>query len=126
MLAWYFARLLLIRDLRSHIHFAGIFARECDIYWNRRPAFSVYLTRFSARGPVVTTYVSQAAKGVRSSQNTLLDIFQRIEMFFGRFGVYTEVEPTPEMLNMMVQITAEVLSILGIATKEIKQGRTSE
>jgi hypothetical protein len=47
-------------------------------------------------------------------------------MFFGRLEVYTEVDPTPEMMDMMAQITAEVLSILGIATKEIKQGRTSE
>ena len=84
-----------------------------------------YLRVVSA-GPVVTTYVSQAAKDVRPSQNTLFDIFQRIEMFFARLEVYTEVEPTPEMMDMMVQITVEVLSILGIATKEIKQGRTSE
>jgi hypothetical protein len=47
-------------------------------------------------------------------------------MFFRRLEVYTEVEPTPEMVEMMVQITVEVLSTLGIATKEIKQGRTSE
>ena len=47
-------------------------------------------------------------------------------MFFRRLEVYTEVEPTPEMMDLMVQITVEVLSILGIATKEIKQGRTSE
>ena len=69
---------------------------------------------------------SQAAKDVRSSQNTVLDIFERIEMFFRRLEVYTGVEPTPEMVDMMVQITAEVLSILGIATKETKQGRMSE
>ena len=41
-------------------------------------------------------------------------------------AVYTEVEPTPEMMDIMVQITVEVLSILGIATKEIRQSRTSE
>ena len=105
---------------------AGIFARECDFYWNWRPHFSMYPFQLSARGPVVTTSVSQTAKDVQSSQNTLLDIFQRIEMFFGRLEVYTEVEPTPEMMDMMVQITVEILSILGIATKEIKQGRTSE
>jgi len=29
-------------------------------------------------------------------------------------------------MDMMVKIMVEVLSILGIATKEIKQGRTSE
>ncbi|KAI0281983.1 hypothetical protein BGY98DRAFT_1094591 [Russula aff. rugulosa BPL654] len=50
-------------------------------------------------------------------------IFERIEMFFRRLEVYTEVEPTPEMMDMMVQITVEVLSILGIATEEIKRGR---
>ena len=74
----------------------------------------------------VTAYVPQAAKDVRASQNTVLDIFERIEMFFRRLDVYTEVELTPEMMDMMVQITVEVLSILGIATKEIRQGRTSE
>ena len=71
-------------------------------------------------------YVSQAAKDVRASQSTILDIFERIEMFFLRIVVYTEVDPTPEMMDMMAQITVEVLSILGIAMKGIKQGRTSE
>ena len=78
------------------------------------------------RGPIVTVYVSQAAKDVRASHNTVLDIVERIEMFFRRLEVYIEVDPTPEMMEMMAQITAEVLSILGIATKEIKQGRTSK
>ncbi|KAI0277573.1 hypothetical protein BGY98DRAFT_610113 [Russula aff. rugulosa BPL654] len=67
-----------------------------------------------------------AAKDVRANQNTVLDIIERIEMFFRRLEVYTEVEPTPEMMDIMVQITVEVLSILGIATKEIKQGRTKK
>ena len=70
--------------------------------------------------------MSQASKDVRGSQNTVLDIFQRIEMFFRRLEVHTKVEPTPEMTDMMVQITVEVLSILGIALKEVKQGRMSE
>ena len=33
--------------------------------------------------------------------------------------------PTREMMNVIIQIMVEVLSILGIVTKEIKQGRTS-
>ncbi|KAI0268068.1 hypothetical protein BGY98DRAFT_1180498 [Russula aff. rugulosa BPL654] len=64
-----------------------------------------------------------AAKGARASQNTLIDIFERIEMFFRRLEVYTRVSPTTEMMDIMIQIMVEVLSILGIATKEIKQGR---
>jgi hypothetical protein len=71
------------------------------------------------------TYISQAAKDVRKSQDTLVDIFERIEMFFRRLEIYTEVPPTTEMMDIIIQIMVEVLSILGIATKEIKQGRMS-
>jgi hypothetical protein len=69
---------------------------------------------------------SQTAKNVRASQDTLLDIFGRIEMFFRRLEMYTEVPLTTEMMDIIIQIVVEVLSILGIATKEIKQSRTSE
>ena len=68
----------------------------------------------------------QAARDVHSSQDALIDIFERVENFFQRLEVYTEVPPTPEMINMMVKIMVEILSILGIAMKDIKQGRTSE
>ena len=62
----------------------------------------------------------------RASQNTLIDMFERIEMFFRRLEVYTQVPPTAEMMDILIQIMVEVLSILGIATKEIKQGLLSE
>ena len=68
----------------------------------------------------------QATKDVRASQDTLIDVFERIEMFFRRLDVYAAVPPTNEMLDVIIQIMAEVLSILGIATKEIKQGRMSK
>jgi hypothetical protein len=72
------------------------------------------------------TYISQAAKDVRASQDTLIDIFERIEMFFRRLEIYTEVPQTTEMMDLVIKIMVEVLCILAIATKEIKQGRTSE
>ena len=71
-------------------------------------------------------YISQAAKDARASQDTLIDIFERIEMFFRRLEIYTEVPPTIEMTDMIIQIMVEVLSILGIATKEVKRGRISK
>ena len=46
--------------------------------------------------------------------------------FFRRLEIYTEVPPTTEMMDTIILIMVEVLSILGIATKEIKQGRMSE
>ena len=47
-------------------------------------------------------------------------------MLFLRLGIYTEVPSTTEMKDIMVQIMVEVISILGIATKEIKQGKMSK
>jgi hypothetical protein len=47
-------------------------------------------------------------------------------MFFRRLETYTEVPLTTEMTDVIIEIMAEVLSVLGIATKEMKQGRTSE
>jgi hypothetical protein len=63
---------------------------------------------------------------VRASQDTLIDIFERMENFFQRLEIYTNVSPAPELIDIIVKIMVEVLSILGIATKEMKQSRTSE
>jgi hypothetical protein len=72
------------------------------------------------------TYISQAAKDVRASQATLMDMFERIESFFRRLEMYTEIPQTAEMMDTIVLIMVEILSILGVATKEIRQGRMSE
>ena len=56
----------------------------------------------------------------------LATVFERIENFFRRLETYVEVPPTTGMTDMIVKIMVEVLSILSIATKEIKQSRTSE
>ena len=47
-------------------------------------------------------------------------------MLLRRLEIYTEVPLTVKMMDIIVQILVEVLSILGVATKEIKQGRLSE
>ena len=72
------------------------------------------------------TYIYQATMDVRASQDTLVDTFERIELFFRRLEMYTEVPPTAGMMDVIVRIMVEVLSVLGIATEEIKQGRMSE
>ena len=56
----------------------------------------------------------------------LIDIFVRIENFFTRLESYTEAPPTAAMSDVIVRVMAEVLSILAIATKDIKQCRSSE
>ena len=62
----------------------------------------------------------------RASQDTLIDVFERMENFFQRLEIYSNVSPTPEMIGIIVKIMVEVLSILGIATEEMKQSRASE
>ena len=51
-----------------------------------------------------------------------------MEKFFRRLEIYTEMPPTAleKMTSIIIQIVVEVLSILGIATKKIKQGRLSK
>jgi hypothetical protein len=63
---------------------------------------------------------------VRAGQETLIEIFERMENLFQRLEIYTNVSPTPEMIDIIVKIMVEVLSILAIATKEMRQSRTSE
>ena len=70
--------------------------------------------------------IPQAAKDIRKSHETLMDIFGRIESFFQRLEIYTQVPSTTEMLDTIIQVMVEVLTILGVATKEITQGRISE
>ncbi len=71
-------------------------------------------------------YLFQAAMDVRASRDTLVDMLERIETYFQRLQTYTEVSLTPEMIDLLGKIMVEVLSILAMATKRLKQGRISE
>ena len=68
----------------------------------------------------------QAAKDVGASQDTLTDLFERIESIFKRLETYTEVPLSHAMTDTIVKIMVELLGILAIATKEIKRGSASE
>ena len=61
-----------------------------------------------------------------ASQDALVDLFSRMENFFKRLESYTEILPTPAMTSIIIKIMVEVLTIIGIATKEMKQRRPSE
>jgi hypothetical protein len=77
-----------------------------------------------------TTYFNtpdfQAIKDVRASRDNLIDLFNRIERFFQRLEIYTGITPTTAMTDIIVDIMVEVLTILAIATKEVKRGRLSK
>ncbi len=48
-----------------------------------------------------------------------------MESFFMRLEKYIHFRPTAAMTDIIVKIMVEVISILGVVTKEIRQGRTS-
>ena len=68
---------------------------------------------------------SQAAKDVRAGQDALFEVFERIERFFERLEIYPKAAFNQEMVDIITKTMVEVLNVLGIATKEIRQGRTS-
>lgn len=68
---------------------------------------------------------SQAAKDASASQVKLIKHFHRIGRFFNLLEFYIGITPTTAMRDIIVKIMAEMLTILAIATKEVKQGRLS-
>jgi hypothetical protein len=71
-------------------------------------------------------WVCQAASGVTSSYDALLDLFECLGNFLKRLEIYTTMPPTPIMTDIIIKIMAELLSVLALATKQIKQGRFSK
>ncbi|KAH9036090.1 hypothetical protein EDB84DRAFT_1437757 [Lactarius hengduanensis] len=67
-----------------------------------------------------------AGVGVLLLPRHLVDIFGRIESFFMRLEIYTEVPLTPAMTDKMVEITVEILDILATATKEMGQSQAKK
>ena len=71
------------------------------------------------------TSTSQAARDNRASYDIIAGVFENIVYFFRRLALYSEVSLTYEMKSVIAKMLMEVLSILAIAAKEIKQGRMS-
>ena len=45
--------------------------------------------------------------------------------FLKRMEIYTRIPPDPIMTEVVVKIMVEMLSVLALASKQIKQGRLS-
>jgi hypothetical protein len=68
----------------------------------------------------------QAASGVSSSYDALLDLFECLGSFLKRLDIYINIPPTPIMTDLILKIMLELLSVLALATKQIRQGRFSK
>jgi hypothetical protein len=88
---------------------------------------SVYISLLLSIRSLFDTRIPQAATGVTASYDALADLFECVANFLRRFHIYTEkISLSPMMSDIMVKIMVEVLSVLALATKQIKQGRFSE
>ena len=69
-------------------------------------------------------------KGCIDDYDTLIDLFESIEHFLNRLEIYTKIDPSTdamtEMSEMIVKLLVELLSTLALATKQIKEGKSSE
>jgi hypothetical protein len=66
------------------------------------------------------------ASGITSSYDALLELFDCLGNFLKRLEIYTTIPPTPILTEVIVKIMIELLSVLALASKQIKQGRFSE
>ena len=53
-------------------------------------------------------------------------MLESIEHFLNRLDIYTRIPPTVPMAEMVVKILVELLSTLALATKQMKEGKSSE
>ena len=112
-----------LSEIYPLIYLTGIIACKGDLRGDWCPSFGVYLVSSCVH---CDANDSQTAKAVRADQDALFEMFERIEAFFRRLDVYTQVAPTEGMVDTTTAILVEVLKFIGIATKEMKQGRTSK
>jgi hypothetical protein len=68
----------------------------------------------------------QAVNGVTSSYDAVLELFECLGNFLKRLEIYLTIPPTTMMTDAIIKIMVELLSVLALATKQIRQGRFSE
>ena len=66
------------------------------------------------------------AKGINTNYNALVELLESIEHLLRRLEICAQIPHTPALDEMLVKITAELLSTLALVTKEVKQGRSCE
>ena len=65
-------------------------------------------------------------KDVIVSYEALVNLFERIQFFLQRLHHYTSVSLTPGMTELLAKIMAQILSILALSTKTMKERRISQ
>ena len=66
------------------------------------------------------------AQDVTASRSVLINLFERVQCFLARLDIYCDIPLTVEMMTMLGKIMTEILTILALSTKEMKERRISE
>jgi transposase len=114
-----------VKNFCSNNYFSGIPSGEYNLCGHWRSALGRYPSWFSYTA-YFDTHCFQAAKDASASHNKLIDLFNLIEHFFRRLEIYTGITPTTAMTDIVIEIMVELLTILAMATKDVKRGRLSE
>jgi hypothetical protein len=68
----------------------------------------------------------QAVKDIATSYDTLTNLFEHIQVFLQRLNCYLNVPLTTGMTELLGKIMAQILLILALSNKTMKEGRISE
>ena len=80
----------------------------------------------SIRSPLANIWDYQTANSVGASYGALVEIFECVGYFLLRLRIYTEIkEPNKALTKVVFEIMAELISVLALATKQIKDGKFS-
>ena len=60
------------------------------------------------------------------SYDALVDLLESIEHFLKRLDIYTRIPATAAMDEIVVKVMVELITTLALATKQVKQGKSSE
>lgn len=66
------------------------------------------------------------AKGVDSCGDALIDFLESIQRLLKPLDIFIQFQRTPAMDESVVRIMMDLLAILALLTKELKQGRSSK
>jgi hypothetical protein len=109
--------------LRSDVNFLGIPTGGSDLH--RHCFSSLGRSRLAYLYIFFDVQIAQAVLAVDANKSALVDLFEHIENFFTRLGIYIDIPPTAEMTDIIVKVMVDVLLILALVTREIKQGKIS-
>jgi hypothetical protein len=100
-------------------------SRERDLHWHQHSVNGRSFPKCCSMR-VRYTRLFQAASGVVTSYDILVNLFERVQLFLQRLKIYTSIQLTTELTEILGKIMAEIIMILALKTREVKQGTVSK